>query len=127
MKERMREFAQYTLRPLGITALLIATFATLPVWGHAILVESTPAASSIVRGPSVVIRLRFNSRIDGAHSRLYINTDAGTRQIKVDSQRAPDTVSAKANDLTAGEYQLRWQVLSVDGHITRGEIPFTVR
>jgi copper resistance protein C len=127
MKERMKEFAQYTLRPLGVAALLIATFATFPVWGHAILVESTPAARSIVQGPSVAIRLRFNSRIDGAHSRLYINTDAGTRQIKVDSQGAPDILSAKANDLKAGEYQLHWQVLSVDGHITRGEIPFTVR
>lgn len=127
MKERMREFAQYTLRPLSVAVLLIATFATWPVWGHAILVESTPAAHSIVQGPTVVIRLRFNSRIDGAHSRLYLNTDAGTRQIKVDSQEAPDILSAKANDLKAGEYQLRWQVLAVDGHITRGEIPFTVR
>ncbi|WP_245326709.1 copper resistance protein CopC, partial [Bradyrhizobium sacchari] len=24
-------------------------------------------------------------------------------------------------------WHLRWQVLSVDGHITRGDIPFTVR
>jgi methionine-rich copper-binding protein CopC len=48
------------------------------------------------------------------------------RQIKVDSQGAPDTLSAKANDLKAGEYQLRWQVLAADGHITRGGIPFTV-
>ena len=127
MKERMREFAQYTLRPLGFAVLLIATFAALPVWGHAILVESTPAAGSVVQGPSVAIRLRFNSRIDRAHSLLYINTDAGMRQIKVDSQGAPDIMSAKANDLKPGEYQLRWQVLAVDGHITRGEIPFTVR
>jgi copper resistance protein C len=131
MTLRRGEFAlaylQSTLRPLGVAVLLIATFATLPVWGHAILVESTPAAGSIVQGPSVAIRLRFNSRIDGAHSRLYINTAAGMRQIEVDSQGAPDILSAKANDLKPGKYQLRWQVLAVDGHITRGEIPFTVR
>jgi len=40
---------------------------------------------------------------------------------------AADILSATANDLKPGEYQLRWQVLAVDGHITRGEIPFTVR
>ena len=80
-----------------------------------------------MQGPSVAIRLRFNSRIDVAHSLLSIHTDAGVRQLKVDSQGAPDILSAKANDLKPGEYQLRWQVLSVDGHITRGEIPFTVR
>jgi len=28
--------------------------------------------------------------------------------------------------LAAGAYRLRWQVLASDGHITRGEIPFTV-
>jgi methionine-rich copper-binding protein CopC len=25
-----------------------------------------------------------------------------------------------------GAYVLRWQVLAVDGHITRGDVPFTV-
>jgi copper resistance protein C len=108
-------------------ALVIAAFSSLPLWGHAILVESVPAARSVVQGPSVPIRLRFNSRIDGAHSRLYINTNGNAKPIKIDSQEAPDTLSAKADDLKSGEYQLRWQVLAVDGHITRGEIPFTVR
>jgi methionine-rich copper-binding protein CopC len=28
--------------------------------------------------------------------------------------------------LAPGDYRLRWQVLAYDGHITRGEIPFTV-
>ncbi|MFI4981818.1 MAG: copper resistance protein CopC, partial [Nevskiales bacterium] len=27
---------------------------------------------------------------------------------------------------TPGAYVVRWQVLSVDGHITRGDVPFTV-
>jgi methionine-rich copper-binding protein CopC len=29
--------------------------------------------------------------------------------------------------LAPGKYTIRWQALSVDGHITRGEIPFIVR
>jgi methionine-rich copper-binding protein CopC len=28
--------------------------------------------------------------------------------------------------LGSGAYRLRWQVLAVEGHITRGDIPFTV-
>jgi len=28
--------------------------------------------------------------------------------------------------LVPGLYSLRWQVLAVDGHITRGDVPFTV-
>ena len=116
----------YWLRTLILSMILTAMFAGLPVWAHAILVESTPAANGTVQGPNVAIRLRFNSRIDGAHSRLYVNTTAGPKQIKIDSQAAPDALSGTATDLKPGQYQLRWQVLAVDGHITRGEVPFTV-
>ena len=116
----------YWLRTLILSMILTAIFAGLPVWAHAILVESTPAANGTVQGPKVVIRLRFNSRVDAAHSRLYVNTPVGQTQIKTDSQPAPDTLSGTATNLKPGEYQLRWQVLAVDGHITRGEVPFTV-
>jgi copper resistance protein C len=111
---------------LILSLTLTAMFVNLPVWAHAILVDSTPPPRGVVQGPKVTIRLRFNSRIDGAHSRLYVNTPSGARQIKTDSQTAPDTLSGIATDLKPGEYQLRWQVLAVDGHITRGEVPFTV-
>ncbi|TAI60323.1 copper resistance protein CopC, partial [Bradyrhizobium sp. Leo170] len=36
-------------------------------------------------------------------------------------------LDAEAKGLSPGAWRLRWQVLSVDGHITRGDIPFTVR
>ena len=122
----MRRFSMYWLRTLILSMILTAMFAGLPVWAHAILVESTPAANGTVQGPKVVIRLRFNSRVDGAHSRLYVNSTVGPKQIKIDSQAAPDALSGTATDLKPGEYQLRWQVLAIDGHITRGEVPFTV-
>jgi len=35
-------------------------------------------------------------------------------------------LSARAQQLAPGKYTLRWQALAVDGHITRGEVPFTV-
>ena len=38
---------------------------------------------------------------------------------------AEDVLSAGVT-LTPGAHTLRWQVLAVDGHITRGEVPFTV-
>jgi methionine-rich copper-binding protein CopC len=38
----------------------------------------------------------------------------------------PDTLAATVDRLGSGHYRLRWQVLAVDGHITRGDIPFTV-
>jgi methionine-rich copper-binding protein CopC len=29
--------------------------------------------------------------------------------------------------LSPGKYAIHWQVLAVDGHITRGQIPFEVK
>jgi hypothetical protein len=37
-----------------------------------------------------------------------------------------NTLTAKAAGLQAGDYRIRWQVLAPDGHITSGEIPFSV-
>jgi len=46
--------------------------------------------------------------------------------LKIQGQDGLDTLSAEAKGLRPGTYRLRWQVLASDGHITRGEIPFTV-
>lgn len=94
---------------------------------HAVLVSSTPAAHSTAHGPDVAIHLKFNSRVDGERSHLVLATADGHEQTLVsDKQDAPDSLAAHAT-LKPGSYVLRWQALSTDGHITRGEIPFSVQ
>ena len=94
---------------------------------HAILLESNPALKSSVTGPDVPIRLRFNVRIDALRSRLtLIHPDGSTQTLEISKQTPVDTLSSEAAGLAVGTYRLRWQVLASDGHITRGEIPFTV-
>jgi copper resistance protein C len=95
--------------------------------GHAILKESHPEANSKVTGPDVPILLKYNVRIDAKLSKLQLlNPDNSTSDLKIETQTSPDTLSAKATGLKPGAYRIRWQVLAPDGHITRGEIPFTV-
>lgn len=98
------------------------------VEGHAILKESRPAAGSTVKGPDVPIMLRYNVRIDAKLSKLQLlNPDNSTSDLTIDTQQSsPDTLTSKATGLKPGPYRIRWQVLAPDGHITRGEIPFTV-
>lgn len=94
---------------------------------HAVLLESSPALKSSISGPDVPLRLRFNVRIDAARSRLtLVDPDGASRTIEIGTQELPNTLSAQARGLRPGFYRLRWQVLAADGHITRGEIPFTV-
>jgi methionine-rich copper-binding protein CopC len=109
---------------LGSTLALLA--ATPAAHAHAIILESTPAVNATVKGPELDIVLRFNSRIDRERSSLTLTVPQAkpiTLPLQGDS---PELVKAHAGGLAPGAYSLRWQVLSVDGHITRGDIPFKV-
>jgi len=109
----------------GLALLLAAAPAAL---AHAILVEATPAAGSTVSGPDLEVRLRFNSRIDGARSHLtLVQPNKQERTLTLGKQPGPALLTAKAAGLAPGAYRLRWQVLAADGHITRGEVPFQVK
>ena len=115
-----------TFRRLAMLALCCLVM-TISLRAHAILTESSPPPNGIVFGPDVAIRLKFNSRIDGAHSRVFVERAGIVQEIKIAPQPSPDTLLGQAKDLRPGEYRLRWQALATDGHITRGEFPFTVR
>jgi methionine-rich copper-binding protein CopC len=94
---------------------------------HAIIVESTPRINEAVTGPVLEIKLRFNVRIDGGRSKLTLVLPDGTaRAIELPRQLSPDSLSATVPSLLPGSYQLHWQVLANDGHITQGDIPFHV-
>ncbi len=112
---------------------LLLAFALLLLYSqrafsHAIVIQSSPAVDASVAAGDVAIRLRFNSRIDHARSKLLLYSADGKEIIlKTDPDSPPDSLEADARILTIGAWHLRWQVLSVDGHITRGDIPFGVR
>ncbi|WP_315714860.1 MULTISPECIES: copper resistance protein CopC [unclassified Bradyrhizobium] len=95
---------------------------------HAVIVSSQPAAGGTIETQPTMIRLRFNSRIDHARSRLKLRAPDGAEQALTPAVDAPaDEIDAEAKALSPGAWHLQWQVLSVDGHITRGDIPFNVR
>jgi copper resistance protein C len=112
---------------LSITAFVACLlFSSSLAFAHAVLVSSTPKAHETVHGPSLDIDLKFNSRVDGARSSLsVVSSDGSVKALSLSKQVEPNELVARAQ-LSAGNYTLRWQALAVDGHITRGQIPFTV-
>ena len=97
-----------------------------PASAHAILIDGTPGIEATVPSGSLEVRLRFNSRIDAERSRLtLVAPDATPSVLEQTPPEAPNLLEAKTS-VAAGSWRLRWQVLAVDGHITRGEVPFTV-
>ncbi|MFO1026709.1 MAG: copper resistance protein CopC [Acetobacteraceae bacterium] len=93
---------------------------------HAILESSIPPLGGNVPAGLVALQLRYNSRIDHGRSRLTLTRpDRGREVLPILADTPPDIVAARVT-LSPGAYVLRWQVLAVDGHITRGDLPFTV-
>ena len=109
---------------LALAACLLV--AAPPVSAHAIIVAAKPDVGATVAGSNVAIDLRFNSRIDHLRSRLWLSTGDKTMPVTIAQSAPADHLAAEAGALAPGDYVLHWQVLAVDGHITRGDIPFRV-
>ena len=108
----------------GLLALALAA----PGHAHAVIKDSRPAENAAVAGPDVDLSVRFNSRVDHARSKLSVAAGKDAPAVlPIAPDSPPDALTGRATGLAPGAYHLHWQVLSVDGHITRGVVPFTVQ
>jgi methionine-rich copper-binding protein CopC len=108
-------------------AALALALACVLAHAHAVVLSSQPAIGATLKESAVSVELRFNSRIDSRHSRLQlIGPDGSASDLAVQTVASPDVLAASARALRPGGYRLRWQVMSLDGHITRGDIPFSL-
>jgi methionine-rich copper-binding protein CopC len=126
----MSSVSRLTPRFLRIALLLtmVLAAARIHVEGHAILKSSSPASGESVTRPDLPVKLTFNVRVDAARSKLQLlMPDTSTVELHLAKSSTPDTLVSTLSGLTPGAYAIRWQVLAPDGHISRGEIPFTVR
>jgi copper resistance protein C len=114
-----------------LSALVLIVTMALPgsgAWAHAVLTSSAPAVGSIVLAGTIRFALHYNSRVDHVRSALTItNPDQSRNRLTVAGGGPDDELDAETSLLKPGTYNLRWQVLAVDGHITRGDIPFSVK
>jgi methionine-rich copper-binding protein CopC len=114
-------------RAATYSALAISLLMPQLALAHAVLVDSTPKVDETIHGSSLRVDLKFNSRVDGTRSVVQLAmSDGSVRSLDLAGQAQPDEIVTHAEGLGSGKYTLRWQALSSDGHMTRGEIPFKV-
>jgi len=119
---RMRWLRCVVALALGVAAVPVTASA------HAVVLSSQPAANAVVAPGTLRVRLQFTSRIDPARSRLaLVGPDGKAAPIAITTPDAPGELAGQSRVAAPGRWQLQWQVLSLDGHVTRGDIPFDVR
>lgn len=124
-KSKMRKYIG-NLAAIAV-AIGLSAGGALPAAAHAVIVSATPTADQHVAPGNVPIRIEFNARIDKERSRLQVTAPAGDKtDVPIDQAGDPNVIAGTAGPLSPGPYVLRWQVLAIDGHITRGDIPFIV-
>ena len=124
----MREALRMT-RLLGwIAPLAVVLLAGSPAaFAHAMLVHSSPADNAIVHSRQVDIALDYDSRIEAKRCTVKLTDAAGKPvALQMESSTKPSELKAVAHGLANGKYQIHWQALASDGHITRGDVTFTV-
>ena len=117
-----------TRLPRWAASLALLLLAGSPAaFAHATLVHSTPAYQAIVHGREIDVALEYNSRIEASRCTVTLTDLAGkTFPLQMERSARPSELKAVAHDLANGKYRIHWQVLASDGHITRGDVAFTV-
>ncbi len=122
-------FSKGALLPAAI--LLAGALLSQQALAHAHLKTQTPAASSTVSAAPDKLTLEFTEGVEPAFSGVELaladNTAVATGKPQIDGAANTRLIVPLAAPLAAGRYQVKWHVVSVDGHKTHGAYVFTVK
>ncbi len=91
------------------------------------MLESSPAAETIIHGRHAEYVIRFDSPVDHAASRMQITQSGRVVQTLIPRlNSAVDVLFAGGEAPAPGSYLLHWEARSMDGDVTKGDIPFQV-
>ena len=120
------------LVPIALSGLvLLAGFLVPPkALAHAKLIRARPNAFETLAETPASVELWFNERLEDEFNSIEI-TDAAGRKVEDGHARVHPrdrtNLRARINTLPPGSYVVRWKILSVDGHPTRGRFIFSVK
>jgi copper transport protein len=111
--------------------IMLAALRPVPAAAHSNLVQSDPPAQAVLAKVPARVQLSFSEAVEPRSIEVMV-LDAQRRQVdRGDAGLLPganDAIAISLNpDLPASVYTVQWKVTSaVDGHTTRGLVPFTV-
>jgi methionine-rich copper-binding protein CopC len=117
-------------RVVAIVSILLAIpLGAALVEAHAKLARSEPAAASTLRSAPGEVRLWFTENLEAAFSSAHL-LDGERRRVDGTEGKVDGTNGALLRmtlpALGAGSYTVVYRVVSIDSHVTAGELSFTI-
>jgi methionine-rich copper-binding protein CopC len=111
-------------------ALLATLLFASPAKAHDLLIEIEPAAGAVVTESSFEAKLTFNNPLlvvaGETNAELSTKPAGSTEWVNHDVAIAGAVLTASISLSEPGQYDLRWKVVSSDGHPISGESTFTL-
>jgi len=114
---------------IGWLVCVMVLFVLFPqgVDAHAQIQRSSPAAESELSSAPREIRITYTENINGDLSTATLWTESGDSvSVKLSTENDNVLILTPSSDLADGVYKVKWQVLSVDTHVTEGSFRFAV-
>lgn len=99
---------------------------SVAVSAHAVLIDSNPKLHGTLPAGPVKLMFKYNSKVDQHRSMLtLVKPDHSEVTLSINTSAPANELDSSA-ELAPGQYTIRWQALALDGHLTRGDVPFMV-
>lgn len=97
---------------------------------HVHLDKSTPNQDEILETPPTAVKLWFSGKVESAWSKIEVKDAHGNRVDQgdvININNDPKTLVIPLNAISAGKYNVNWNVVASDGHRIKGGLSFTVK
>lgn len=130
MKHGSRPLSSIGKNLLAAFTLVAAGVVASAAHAHARIEASQPKADSELQAAPKEIRLRFNEALEPAFSKIELLDAKGAAlplpKIALDKSD-PKVMFAAVPPLRPGQYEVRWSVMSHDGHKSKGQFAFHIK
>lgn len=124
----MTSLARRAAAAVAVVTGLLTVLAPSVASAHAVLLYSTPAASSVLPKSPERVELGFNEDVEASLSGIRL-FDSAQKEIEVGAARRGKNSTVVVADIPAlqnGTYVAVWRVTSADGHPVNGAFPFEI-
>ncbi|MCW2102314.1 MULTISPECIES: copper homeostasis periplasmic binding protein CopC [Pseudomonas] len=120
--------AAFLKKILNASALVALMAGASTAFAHAHLEQATPAADSSASDVKV-LRLQFSEGVEQAFTKVAVSHDGAPvalSSVKTEPADKKVLIVMPEQPLAAGQYEVKWNAVSVDTHKSNGEYSFTV-